>query len=72
MKSLLTIAAIALALAGCAHPAERTIAEECKAYGFTPGTEAFANCQMYVAQARMSRGSSMMCKDAAGEAISCY
>jgi uncharacterized lipoprotein YajG len=72
MKSLLTVAAVAL-LAGCAHPPQRTIAEECKTYGFTPGTEAFANCQMYVTQSRMSReGRDMTCMDAAGAAISCY
>jgi hypothetical protein len=72
MKTLLMVA-ITLALAACTHPPQRTVAEQCKAYGFTPGTEGFANCQMYVTQARMSReGSSMTCMDAAGAAISCY
>lgn len=81
MKTLLTVAAITLALAGCAQRPQPTVAEECAAYGFTAGTESFANCQMYVTQARMSRGSNMVyggrgssktCMDAAGAAISCY
>ena len=73
MKTLLTVAAITLALAGCAHRPQPTVAEECATYGFTAGTEGFAHCQMYVTQARMSReGSSMTCKDAAGAEISCY
>ena len=42
MKSLLTFAAVALVLAGCSHPPQRTVADECAAYGFTPGTEGFA------------------------------
>jgi hypothetical protein len=72
MKPLLTAAVIAL-LAGCAQPPQRSVAEECASYGFIRGTEAFANCQMYVSQARMSReGRSMTCMDAAGAAISCY
>jgi putative hemolysin len=73
MKTLFMVA-ITLALAGCAHPPQRPVAEECKAYGFTPGTEGFCYCQMYVANARMSRegSSSLTCKDPAGAAVSCY
>jgi hypothetical protein len=56
MKPLLAIAAFTLALAGCAHRPQPTVAEECAAYGFTAGTEGFANCQMYVSQAPASRG----------------
>ena len=70
MKTLFAVAAISLALASCAHPPQRTVAEQCAAYGFKAGTESFANCQMYVTEARMSRG--MTCMDAAGAAISCY
>jgi hypothetical protein len=71
MKIVLTFAAVALMLAGCSHPPQRTVAEECAAYGFTPGTDGFANCQMYVSQARASR-SEKTCMDPAGAAISCY
>lgn len=43
-KSALVIAA--LALAGCATQ------DRCAAYGFTPGTEGYANCRMQDEQNR--------------------
>lgn len=43
-----------LLLAACANPEElaRQDRETCVGYGFTPGTDAFANCLMKTAQAR--------------------
>lgn len=52
IRSRLLVAAAAIALssmlAGCVDPAEqaRSDAAACEAYGFRPGTDAYANCLM--------------------------
>ena len=49
MKTALLFAPILL-LAACSDPAET-----CSSYGFTPGTDAYANCQMQAQQAHSER-----------------
>lgn len=46
---------LALANAGCAP----SIAEECRGYGFTPGTENFSTCSFAVGQARQNRAAAV-------------
>lgn len=45
-----------LVLAGCAEQPRRTVydaaADECRAYGFVPGTEQFGNCMQREVQGR--------------------
>lgn len=43
-----------LLLAGCLTPAEQKAADsrECEGYGFAPGSDAFANCMMTIANRR--------------------
>lgn len=54
MKHLLAVAAAA-SLAGCAGTPKLSIAEQCAAYGFTPGTTAFAECQQREVLAQKER-----------------
>ncbi len=46
--------AVAVILAGCVSPAEQKAADEaqCRGYGYTDGTDAFANCLMTTANRR--------------------
>jgi len=46
MKNFLTMIPITLLLAACAASSE----EKCSSYGFTPGTDDFAACNMYVSE----------------------
>ncbi|MFO1205864.1 MAG: hypothetical protein U1E63_09100 [Burkholderiales bacterium] len=52
LKAVLTVGTIVLA--GCVSPAEQKAADtkQCQGYGFTPGSEAFANCMMTIANRR--------------------
>jgi hypothetical protein len=51
---------VAVILAGCVSPAEQKGADEaqCRGYGYTDGTDAFANCMMTTARsaAQVGRG----------------
>ncbi len=56
MKTKLLI--VAAVLAGCATPPEKiaaNVAAQCRAYGFKPGTDAYANCLMTTEQATLAR-----------------
>ena len=46
------IIAVVFLLGACADQIE---ADRCVGYGFQPGTEAFANCRMQLAEGRMAR-----------------
>jgi hypothetical protein len=48
---------LAIALSGCISPQEQYKRDvyECEGYGFTEGTDAFANCMMNTAQQRALR-----------------
>jgi hypothetical protein len=47
----------ALALAGCDHSASDAV--KCADYGFAPGSEGMANCQMSVDQNRRAMGATL-------------
>jgi hypothetical protein len=48
------LALTALVVAACVSPAEQKAADtkQCQGYGFTPGSDAFANCMMTIANRR--------------------
>ena len=53
----LSCGALGLLLAGCVSPDEQRAMDQqsCASYGFSPGTDAFANCMMTTAQKRQEQ-----------------
>jgi hypothetical protein len=48
------LAAMTIGLTACVSPAEQKAADskQCQGYGFSPGTDAFANCMMTISNRR--------------------
>jgi hypothetical protein len=57
MKWTIALACVALLLAGCVSPEKQRAMDEqtCAGYGFSQGTDAFANCMMTTAQKRQEQ-----------------
>jgi hypothetical protein len=59
MKGILALGCVALGLllAGCVSPEKQRAMDQqtCAGYGFSPGTDSFANCMMTTAQKRQEQ-----------------